>query len=284
MSSIRVAAIQTRPVFGDVEGNVARAIALAEGVRPAAQLYVFPELMTSGYVFVARSEAMALAETPGAHPAHAPGLAALAAWAKARKVWACAGFPEKDGTRVFNSAALIAPNGRVADVYRKIHLFDEEKRWFAPGDRAPRVTRVGPARVGMLVCYDWRFPEIARVLALAGADVIAHPSNLVVPKFAQQAMRVRALENRVYAVTANRVGEDVRPGTRLGFTGKSQIVGVNGELLASAPARTPRSIAATLDLAKARNKTFTPRNDLFGDRRPEMYEVVVKRVRPTRGR
>jgi predicted amidohydrolase len=280
-SALRVAALQTRPVFGDVEGNVARAVALADRVRPRAELYVFPELMTSGYVFVARSEVTALAETPGAHAAHAPGLAALAAWAKTRGVWACAGFPEKDGVRVYNSAALIAPSGRVVDVYRKIHLFDEEKRWFEPGDRAPVVTRVGRARVGMLVCYDWRFPEIARVLALAGADVIAHPSNLVVPKFAQQAMRVRALENRVYAVTANRVGEDVRPRKRLGFTGRSQIVGVNGELLATAPARGERAIAASLDLARARDKTFTPRNDLFGDRRPEFYEDIAFSARHT---
>jgi predicted amidohydrolase len=287
-SKFRVAALQTRPVFGDVDGNVRRATALADTVAPRADLYVFPELMTSGYVFVARSEALALAETPGPggtlRDVHAPGLHALAAWAKGKGVWACVGFPEQDGTRVYNSAALIAPSGRVADVYRKLHLFDEEKRWFAPGDRAPRVTRVGAARVGMLVCYDWRFPEIARVLALAGADVIAHPSNLVVPKFAQQAMRVRALENRVFAVTANRVGEDVRPGTRLGFTGRSEIVDVNGALLAAAPARATRAIAATIDLARARDKTFTPRNDLFGDRRPEFYDALARPARPRRGR
>jgi predicted amidohydrolase len=276
--TLRVAAIQTRPVFGDVEGNVARAVALAERVRPRAALYVFPELMTSGYVFVARSEVMALAETPGArHDAHAPGLAALRAWAKSRRAWVCAGFPEQDGTRVYNSAALVAPNGRIADVYRKIHLFDEEKRWFLPGDRLPVVTRVGSARVGMMICYDWRFPELARLLALDGADLIAHPSNLVVPKFAQQVMRTRALENRLYAVTANRVGEDVRPGKRLGFTGRSQIIGVNGDVLASAGARTPKAIAATLDLARARDKTFTPRNDLMRDRRPEFYRRLSER-------
>ncbi len=271
----RVAALQTRPVFGDVDRNVQRALALANRVTPAAALYVFPELMTSGYAFASRAEARALAETPGARPAHAPGLHALAAWAKAKKTHVVAGFPEKDGARVYNSAALIGPDGRLKDVYRKLHLFDDEKLWFAPGDRAPRVSRVGPARVGMLVCFDWRFPEIWRVLALAGADLIAHPSNLVVPRAAQQATLVRALENRVFVVTANRVGEDVRPDRRIGFTGLSQIAAPDGSKLARAGARAVKVLAATLDLSKAREKKFAGRNDIFRDRRPEYYEAVA---------
>jgi predicted amidohydrolase len=276
----RVAALQTRPVFGDVAGNVRRALALADRVAPGAALYVFPELAFSGYAMASPAEARGLAEAPD-DPA-APGLGALAAWAKARRIHAVAGFPERGPRgRIYNSAALIGPDGRVKDVYRKIHLFDTEKLWATPGDHAPRVTRVGAARVGMLVCYDWRFPEIARVLALAGADVIAHPSNLVVPGFAQQAMRVRALENRVYAVTANRAGADVRPGGTIAFTGKSQIVDVNGVVLAAAGARGAKALVAELDLARARNKRFTARNDLMGDRRPEFYVDVA---RPRRGR
>jgi predicted amidohydrolase len=277
--ALRVAALQTRPVFGDVEGNARRALALADTVAPRAALYVFPELAFSGYTFVSRAEARALAESPEARrEAAAPGLFALAAWARRRRVHAIAGFPERGpGGRVFNSAVLLGPDGRVEDVYRKIHLFDAEKRWFAPGDRPPRVSRVGPARVGMIVCYDWRFPELARVLALAGAEVLAHPSNLVVPALAQQAMRVRALENRVYAVTANRVGEDRRPGVTLGFTGRSQIADVNGGLLAAAGPRATRALVAELDLGRARDKRFTARNGLFTDRRPEFYAALAAR-------
>ena len=85
---LRVAALQTRPVFGDVEANVARAVALAERVSPKAALYVFPELMTSGYAFASRAEARALAETPGGREAYAPGLHALAAWARLRRTHA----------------------------------------------------------------------------------------------------------------------------------------------------------------------------------------------------
>jgi len=279
---LRVAALQTRPVFGDVEGNVRAALALADRVKPGAGLYVFPELATSGYVFCSVAEVRALAETPGGRGARAPGLAGFAAWAKARRTHVIVGFPERAGRVVYNSAALIGPDGRIRDVYRKLHLFLDEKSWFAPGDRAPRVSRVGPARVGMLVCFDWRFPEIARVLALAHADVIAHPSNLVVPKFAQQATLVRALENRVYVVTANRVGEDVRPGRRVAFTGRSQIATPDGVAVVRAGARSPRALVATLDLAASRDKRFTSRNDLFGDRRPEFYAPLATRARRAR--
>jgi len=274
----RVAALQTRPVFGDVEANVARALASAASVDAA--LYVFPELMTSGYAFASRAEARALGETPGGREAYAPGLHALAKWARARRAFVIAGFPEKGGARVYNSAALIGPDGRVRDVYRKLHLFDDEKLWFAPGDRAPRVSRVGAARVGMLICFDWRFPEIWRVLALQGADVIAHPSNLVVPRAAQLATPVRALENRVYVVTANRVGADARPDRRIAFTGRSQIVGPEGVVLARAGAAGTRALVADLDLAQARAKTFgRTRNDIFKDRRPEFYGRVVDKKR-----
>ena len=274
MSMLRVAALQTRPVFGDVESNVRRALALAEKVT--AQLYVFPELMTSGYAFASRAEARALAETPGGRAAYAPGLHALAAWARARKAHVIAGFPEKAGARAYNSSVLLGPDGRVKDVYRKLHLFDDEKLWFAPGDRAPRVSRVGPARVGMLVCFDWRFPEIWRVLALAGADVIAHPSNLVVPRAAQMATPVRALENRIFVVTANRVGEDRRPDRRIAFTGKSQIAAPDGRVLARAGASSERALVADLDLAQARTKRFGGRNEIFQDRRPEFYGPVSR--------
>jgi predicted amidohydrolase len=274
----KVAALQTRPVFGDVETNVARALALASTVD--ATLYVFPELMTSGYAFASRLEARALAETPGGREAYAPGLHALAKWAKARRAFVIAGFPEKGGARVYNSSALIGPDGRVRDIYRKLHLFDDEKLWFAPGDRAPRVSRVGAARVGMLICFDWRFPEIWRVLALQGADVIAHPSNLVVPRAAQMATPVRALENRVYVVTANRVGADVRPDRRIAFTGRSQVCSPDGIVLARAGSAGVRALAVDLDLAQARDKRFgRTRNDIFRDRRPEHYGRVAERKR-----
>src|SRR5262249_11399918 len=138
------------------------------------------------------------------------------------------------------------------------------------------VFRCGPARVGILICFDWRFPEAARSVALRGADVIAHPSNLVLPH-CQESMRTRALENRVFAATANRVGEDARPGgLRLGFTGKSQVVDPQGDVLWRAGGRAPAGRLVELDLELARDKRVTKRNDLFLDRVPGLYRRLAQ--------
>ena len=137
------------------------------------------------------------------------------------------------------------------------------------------VERVGRARVGMLICFDWRFPEAARVLALQGADVIAHPSNLVFPN-AQEAMRVRALENRLYTVTANRTGTESRPGGRVPFTGRSQVVDPNGEVVARASKTASVAMAVDCDLALARDKRLTARTPLFSNRRPQFYRSLAR--------
>ena len=125
-------------------------------------------------------------------------------------------------------------------------------------------------RVGMMVCFDWIFPETARTLALAGADVIAHPSNLVLT-YCQQSMLTRSLENGVFSITCNRFGADTRPHGTLRFTGRSQIVGPRGELIARATAQRETLTIHSIDLAKARDKAITPSNHLLRDRRPEHY-------------
>jgi predicted amidohydrolase len=125
-----------------------------------------------------------------------------------------------------------------------------------------------------MICFDWLFPESARCLSLDGALVLLHPSNLVLP-FCQDAMRTRCLENRVFAVTANRCGEDARGGERLRFTGASQITGPRGEVLARAPADRECVEVVEIDLEEARDKRVTSRNDLFGSRRPAAYGRLV---------
>jgi predicted amidohydrolase len=187
-----------------------------------------------------------------------------------------AGFPEVSRGRHYNSAMLVGPGG-VRAVYRKLHLFEREREWFSPGNLPLAVHRVGPARVGMLICFDWRFPEAARVLALLGADVIAHPSNLVFPQ-AQEAMRVRALENRLYTLTANRTGTERRPGGVVRFTGQSQVVDPGGRVLVRAGRRERVAMAADLDLDTARDKRLTARTPIFSNRRPEHYRRLVART------
>lgn len=268
----RVCLAQTRPVFGDVEGNVSRALALVtralEG-KGGADLVVLPELFHTGYVFRSRAEARALAEDAR----RGPTVRALAGYCRESGTTVVAGLCERRGGELFNSAVWIGPRGW-GGVYRKVHLFFEEKRWFVPGRDPWPVFRVGPARVGLMVCFDWRFPEVARALSLGGADLIAHPSNLVQP-YCQEAMRTRALENRVFCVTANRVGEDRRPGRSMRFTGKSQVVDPYGRVLVRAGATRPWARVIEIDLGVARDKRVTARNDLFSDRRPELYRALL---------
>jgi predicted amidohydrolase len=268
MNPFRVAFVQGRPAFGRSEHNLERGLALAAGVR--AELVILPELWSSGYVFSSHAEVAALAEDA------ASGLTARALTAAARRERRhyIAGFPERARGRIYNSAMLVGAAG-VKAVYRKLHLFEREQEWFTPGDLPLEVQRVGPARVGMLICFDWRFPEAARVLALQGADVIAHPSNLVFPN-AQEAMRVRALENRVYTVTANRTGTETRPGGRVPFTGRSQIVDPNGEVVVRAGRTTSTAMAFDCDLALARDKRLTARTPIFSNRRPAFYRSLAR--------
>jgi len=267
-----VVVAQTRPVFGEVERNVTQALRLVERALAGrrADLVVLPELFHTGYVFRSRAEARALAEDPR----RGPTARALRAFAAQHGLTVVAGFCERAGRVLHNSAIWVDRRG-TRGVYRKVHLFDSEKRWFARGTDPWPVFRCGPARVGVLICFDWRFPEAARSLSLRGADVIAHPSNLVLPH-CQESMRTRALENKVFAATANRVGEDVRPGARLGFTGKSQIVDPTGRVLWRAGARAPAARLVELDLALARDKRVTRRNDLFLDRAPGLYRALVQ--------
>jgi predicted amidohydrolase len=273
--SFRVAFVQGKPRFGHPAENLERGLALAATVD--ADLVVLPELWSSGYVFSSHSEVERLAEdaTTGATAA------ALRAAARRERRAYVSGFPERHAGRHYNSALMVGPTG-VRAVYRKLHLFEREREWFTPGNLPLAVARSGPARIGLLICFDWRFPEAARALALRGADVIAHPSNLVFPH-AQDAMRTRAIENRVFVVTANRTGTEHRPGGRLRFTGRSQITDPDGVVLAAAGAREEVARSAACDLAEARDKSLTAITHLFRSRRPAFYRELVAAGRPARG-
>jgi predicted amidohydrolase len=268
MSTFRVAFVQGAPRFGRPDENLEKALALAATV--AADLVVIPELWSSGYVFSSHEEVERLAEDPR----RGATARALSAAAKRERRHYIAGFPEAaSGGRAYNSAMLVGPQG-VRAVYRKLHLFERERDWFSPGDLPLSVHRVGAARVGLMICFDWRFPEVARVLALQGADVLAHPSNLVFPN-AQEAMRTRSLENRVFTVTANRTGNETRPGGTVPFTGRSQIVDPGGIVVARAGRRDTVAMAYDCDLAQARDKRLTRITPLFSTRRPEFYREIT---------
>lgn len=260
---MRIGFVQFSPALLDPAVTMRRLETLLSHAT-GADLLVLPELCNSGYAFTSREEAASCAE-----PAQeSPFLEFLAGWCARLDCAIVSGFDELDGERLYNSAALVTPAG-LAGLYRKIHLFNREKLFFAPGDLGAPPFEWRGARIGMLVCFDWIFPEIWRSLALAGADIIAHPSNLVLPGLAQQATPVHALINRFFVVTANRTGEE--RGTR--YTGASLIADARGRLLATAPADADAVEIVDIDLELARDKQVTERNHLFEDRRPETYRL-----------
>lgn len=260
---MKIAFLQMDCRFGRVDENLLTAGTLLADV--SADLVVLPELFHCGYYF---SSAQETAEFAEAIPA-GKTTQFLIEWAEKKQCYVVAGLAERYQDALFNSAVLVGPTGLIA-VYRKIHLFNEEKRWFSPGNVPFFIVDIGPVRLGMMICFDWFFPESVRSLALLGADIICHPANLVLP-FCQKAMITRCLENRVFAVTANRIGADERPHGRLSFTGCSQIVSPSGEVLAVAGKDEESVCSIEVDVEQARNKKVTQLNDLFGDRRPQYY-------------
>lgn len=262
---MKTAYFQFAPEFGNVPANLKKIAAACTG---QIDLLVLPELATSGYQFVSKDEVAACAEK-------IPGSASVEFFTDlARKIGGTviAGLPEKDGEHFYNSAVAVNENGLIGK-YRKIHLFYEERDFFTPGGEPAPVFDIGPAKIGLMICFDWIFPEISRSLALQGAQILCLPANLVLP-FCQRAMITRAIENRVFTVVANRIGWEKRGDKKmLSFTGGSQIADPQGELLASAPADKPEFKFVELDPAAANDKWVTERNNVFEDRKPELYQL-----------
>jgi len=263
---MRVGFIQNDPLFGEAEYNLSVVESLITQYK--ADLMVLPELFSTGYHFLNQNEALKLSEPiPGG-----PTTQSLIRICNKNKISIIAGIAEQDENRSYNSAVVIGPNGYLGK-YRKIHLFGTEKNCFAPGNLPLKVFDIGTARVGVMICFDWRFPETARTLALSGADLIAHPSNLVLPH-CPQAIITRCLENRVFVVTANRVGTEERiSGNPLTFIGQSQVVDPDGNILCRASETKEEIKIFEIDIEKSRNKSINSGNNLFTDRRPDLYRL-----------
>jgi predicted amidohydrolase len=260
---MKAAFIQFNPEFGKIEDNIEKAVTLIE--RTEAEIIVLPELFNTGYLIVSRQEALDLAEPlPGGKTTEA-----LSAAARKMKAHIVAGLIERADDHLFNSAVVVSPSGYLGK-YRKIHLFNEEKLWFQPGDLGFGVFDIGICKIGVMVCFDWFFPESMRALALKGADMICHSANLVLP-FCQDAMKTRCLENHVFAVTANRTGEENRNGKTCRYTGRSQITGPDAKILYQAGAETEEVGIAEIDLNLSWNKNLNPYNHIFLDRREDFY-------------
>jgi beta-ureidopropionase len=267
---MKIGYIQFKPEFGNKKRNLRRILRfLNEGAEMEADLLVLPELCATGYVFKSKKEVNALSEVvPEGQTTRA-----LTDFAVEKNLYVVAGLCERKDKKFFNSAALVGPDGFIA-VYRKAHLFDEEKTWFTKGEDPFRIYRTANAKIGMMICFDWIFPEVIRILALKGAQIVCHPSNLVLP-YCQKALLGAAVQNKVFIITANRVG--IERGVR--FTGMSQIVKPDMQVLARSQ-RTGEDVRVVeIDPEAADSKKITERNDLWADRRTGLYQPLLDQER-----
>jgi len=263
---MRVGFIQNNPVFGEIGYNLSKIEPLLS--QHTVDLMVLPELFSTGYHFLNQKEASRFSEPIP----EGPTTQTLIRICNKNKTSIIAGIAEQDQNRSYNSAVVIGPNGYLGK-YRKIHLFGTEKNCFDPGNLPLKLFDIGSVRVGVMICFDWRFPETARTLALSGADLIAHPSNLVLPH-CPQAIITRCLENRIFIVTANRVGTEKRtPSNSLNFIGQSQVVDPDGYILCRASETKEETKTIEIDIGKSRNKSINSGDNLFIDRRPDLYRL-----------
>jgi predicted amidohydrolase len=277
---LRVAVAQMEPKLGEKERNLEACLGrLEEAAAAAAQLLVLPECAIPGYMYGSSEEALPYAEEiPG------PSTDALEAACRRLDVYTVCGLLERNADTLHNAAVLVGPDGLVG-TYRKTHLpFLGVDRFVTPGDELS-VWETPLGRIGVEICYDLRFPEVTRTLALQGADIVAHPTNFpMAAKIQTELITVaRAAENRIYLLTANRVGKE-----RWGeFCGWSQIVDPYGTRLAEAGEREEALLVADVDVEKARDKDYVVPGEyelyLFGDRRPELYGALVEAVESVEG-
>ncbi|HET9103321.1 MAG TPA: nitrilase-related carbon-nitrogen hydrolase [Solirubrobacteraceae bacterium] len=269
----RIACQQLAPELHDLEANRAlTGAAIEQAVAAGADVVVLPELISCGYMFQSAAEAASAAITTD-HPL-------IAGWVQAAvraDIVLAAGFCERgDDGLTYNSAVLIDGTGLRA-VYRKLHLWDREKLWFAPGNELPPVidTRVG--RVSMLICYDLEFPELTRTVALAGTQLLLVPTNWPLmprpdgerPAEVGIAMATARM-NRMAVACADRLGTE----RGQAWTGGTTIVDPDG--WAAAETRESGMIVADIDLDAARDKHYTELADAHADRRPELYGAVTR--------
>lgn len=262
---VRVRCDELAPVIGDLQRNkelieAAVVDAMADGI----QVLVLPELATSGYFLLDQAEALScsLASTD-------EFFTRLCSLLRVDTV-AVVGFCENDGGVLYNSAIVLTA-GSVIGVYRKTHLWDAEKELFSPGTDSPKVLETPVGRVGVLICYDQEFPEMPRMLAVQGAEMIAIPTNWPVvpmpsgehpPEVIQAMAASRASRIPIFCCD--------RRGTERGNTWTEGSVIINAEGWPSGTKDSNHRVDADIAIDRER-LTIGPRNHVLGDRRPELY-------------
>ncbi|PLW99351.1 MAG: carbon-nitrogen hydrolase [Marinilabiliales bacterium] len=263
---MKISLVQFKPTLCNPLKNAKKINALIKESEHA-DLYILPELCNSGYNFSNRKEAMSSSSQADKHNIFIKSLVEIS---KTKNCGIVCGINERDKDKLFNSAVLISKMGIVGK-YRKVHLFRNEKTIFEPGDLGFPVFKFMDAQIGMLVCFDWMFPEAWRILSMKGADLICHPSNLVLPGYAQKSLPAHAMNNGIFIATANRIGIE----KELKFTGRSVLVNPKGEFILEGSLDSEQILSAEIQPESSRNKYITPENHIFEDRKINAYKELL---------
>jgi len=256
----KLAQIQFAPLLGDINSNCDKAETLISQCNDS-QLIVLPELSDTGYNFPDKTYANNLAFDINTNPF----VKMLIRKSREMNTSIVSGICEKDGEKLYNSSVIVN-NGNILGTYRKIHLFMNEKDIFVPGNGGLEVYQIEGVNIGILICFDYLFPEIWRILGQKNADIIAHPSNLVTYN-AFKVVPAQAIINKVFIATTNRIGTE----RDLTFAGRSFMCKPDGDIVNEAGKESEEIIKSNVDVKLARDKMITPRNHVFNDLKPESY-------------
>lgn len=283
---ITASSVQLYPKLGDKKSNIHKMCDYIDRTMvdyPTTNLIVFPELMVTGYEGTPE-QFQEMAETVP----EGESIKVIGEYAAKYNVHIVYGFAERDAVHtdcLYNSVVLIDDHGKALGTYRKVHPFASEITWCRPGCDIPVFdTEIG--KLGIMICWDTAFPEVARTLALKGAELLIVSTNWEDPyeeewdpskinKHEEDwdlMTRARAFDNTLYLVAANRIGDD---GKVLSFFGRSKIIGPTGRVIAALDERKEGIISAELDLDKTmeeRVKYYT----FFKDRKPSAYKMITE--------
>ena len=261
-TKFRAAVVQTLAVLGDVEQNIQRLRRYTkEAVRQGANLVVFPECMNTGYLFDSIEHCATLAETfSGAY------VSAMQELCRQYGVHIASGITELDANsgKIYNSGVLLDDRGELIVHYQKQFLATHDQNWFAIGTKGCPVVDTKLGRIGLLICFDGRIPEIARCLALQGAEIILDMANFFAMDQAELWVPARAYENGVWLIAATKAGVE----RSIYYPGGSMIVAPTGYVIAHIADDTHGVVVAEIDPSAAQSK--------LADRRPQAYQVLQK--------
>ncbi|MHA1270610.1 MAG: nitrilase-related carbon-nitrogen hydrolase [Candidatus Helarchaeota archaeon] len=263
---LNVAAIQLNPVFLDLEQNRKKIKSLVERTiaNHNSELIVLPELTFSGYNF----ETIDQVKKSSEEIPTSKSCKLLEKLSIDNSVYIIAGINERSQDQFYNSAVVFGPNGFITK-YRKLQLYAKEKEFFKSGDLPLQIFKLRKFNVGIMICFDWFFPEIPRSLSLRGADIICHVMNAVIPDGAYIGDTFHSKWNRVFIILANRIGNE----RDLVFVGNSIITNHEGKILKQASSNNEEIITSVINPLNARNKKINYYNDVFKDRRSEYYTL-----------